>query len=174
MDKITAAGAIRSLANKYAAMNEAADILEQLGSLDNATAEAIRDKEAAIADKKAALIELEKAQGALKQSKDQAKAILEKSVVDANEWVAGAKSESEAIVKEAKAQAQDILSKASNDNLVALSMVKSNIDSASDKLSKINEELEAKKAELANLDELIAQSQEKHLAAKAAIAKILG
>ena len=80
MSKQDTAIALRRLANLFKGVVQAADDIEAIGSMENATAEAARARHAAVSERDAALVELAdakaKAQAALKSAKEKVEVML--------------------------------------------------------------------------------------------------
>lgn len=172
--KITAAETIEALANQYRAMVEAAEMLKQIGSLENAAAEATRAAEAARAERDAAVAEASEAKAASKKAKDQVVSILAKADADATETRNKAVSEREGILAEAENHADELVRKArveagqelSGVTAKKASMTK-DIETLQGKMDELVAGIASKTAEVADLEKRLEKAQ-------AQVAKLLG
>jgi chromosome segregation ATPase len=172
--KVQAAEAIEVLANQYRNMVEAAAMLKQIGSLENASKEAQKAAEAAKDEAEAAKLEADLAKADAKKAKTKVTEMLTKAAEDANDALAAAQEKADAIVAQANAKAAEI-DQAAVDRLAgALADVNANrariineINNAQDRLDGLTIDIAAKTAE--------AEEAQKRLdKVQAQIAKYLG
>lgn len=111
-DKIKAADAINRLAQSYQAVIDAAALLREIGSLDQAKDEAVKARE--VADKEAAeaKAEAKKAKDVVKKAKDDADQIIDGAVIEAKEILANADLDVERKIEDAKLRGESIISAA--------------------------------------------------------------
>jgi chromosome segregation ATPase len=167
-----AADAIRKAAKLYENFVIAADILEQIGSLENAQVEAKKALEQYQLARDAEVKALAEAKEATKKAKEQATDIVKDAESKALTIEIGAKAEADKVIDNAKARDAKMLSDANSQVQTTLSGINSQIDN----LRVHKGELEATVKELGDeVSSLVleADTQEKRLAkVKEAIAKL--
>lgn len=172
--KIQAAEAIEVLANQYRAMVEAAEMLKQIGSLDNATAEARKALEAAKDEAEAAKLEADLAKADAKKAKAKVVEILDKAKIDADEIIAaavaqgakevgGAQMKADSIVAAAQARADALVADVENRRTA----ISRDVDRLVEQHESLALDIKAKTDEVADLEARLAKAQ-------AQIAKLLG
>lgn len=173
-NKSTAAESIRRLATQYQQMVEAADMLDQIGSLENAAKEAEKATAAARAEADSAQADAAKAKADAKTAKDKVAATMadaeEKALVIAQQ----AEIKAQELIADGKARAQQILTKASLDaanatvgiegKVAELSATRASIEQS---LVDLQSQIDAKQVEAEELEKRLAKAQ-------ASIAKLLG
>ena len=107
-----AAEAIDRLAVQYQGMLVARDLLREVGSLDQAAAEANRAREKADTDRDLALVELADVQREVARAQDTAKAVLVEAQVLAAKVQAGAEERANAVLHAADAYAGQVRERA--------------------------------------------------------------
>lgn len=160
MNKLNAAKSIRNLANLYKDMAVAADVLEQLGSLDQATAEA----KAAVATAQAELTSLrtqaveagraldefkEKARHVTQAADQKARATESQALEKAAAITERAEVEAATLVEEAKNRA-GALEEATNEQIALL---RNNVAVLKEQYATLNIDAQAKRRELAAINE---------------------
>lgn len=118
-DKFTAAESIRRLAKQYEDMVAAADALEAIGKLEQVTAEAGKQADAARADAEAAKAELSKVKEKIKADTIKAEGVAEQvkaaAINDALAVKLGAQEEAAHIVKKAQDEGAVIIERAATE-----------------------------------------------------------
>ncbi len=174
MEKQELALSVRHFANLFQNLQQVADTLDTIGSLENAAAEAKRDRAAAEADRDKAKAALKKLEAQIAAKTEECNASIEEAngrrntiLADAIEQgrikLEAAQADADAAVAKAKAQASDLIAaaKAEKADLEAANK------SLTDGLQALGESVAAKQAEADARDERIAKAQAK-------IAKMLG
>lgn len=172
--KSNAAESIRRLAVQYQQMVEAADLLDSIGSLEQAAAEAKKAAEAARADTAAARAEADKAKAEAKKSKEKVDKILSDADGEALAKVQEAEIKAQGIVADAKAKAEQITNKAAVDVADATAGVAGRVAELTtmrlrleQELAALQNDIDAKKAEADDVEKRLAKAQ-------AQVAKLLG
>lgn len=172
--KSNAAEAIRRLATQYQQMVEAADMLDQIGSLENATKEAERAAAVARAEADAAQADAAKAKADAKTAKDKVAAVMSDAEELALAKVQEGDIKAQELIADAKARAQQVLTKASLDaanatvgiegKVAELSATRASLEQS---LVDLQGQIDAKQVEAEELEKRLAKAQ-------ASIAKLLG
>lgn len=172
--KSNAAEAIRRLATQYQQMVEAADMLDQIGSLENAAKEAKAATEAARAEAEAARAETVKAKDEAKKAKDKVAAVMSDAEELALVKVQEGEVKAQEMVADAKARAQQILNAAALDAANVTVGIEAKVaelsatrDALEHGVSELQAQIVTKQAEAEELEKRLAKAQ-------ASIAKILG
>lgn len=173
-----AADVIRRLANQYEGMKYAADVLEKVGSLENATNEAIAAKNKAEAERDVLLNEAKAATDAAAQSIADAAQTVEGLLKAANqqaaEVVAAATAKGqdafERAIESANREAQAITAKARADAEEAVGKTVL----AQTTLFRLNDEIQANESKLGELTAQAADAEDRLAKARAAASKMLG
>lgn len=173
-NKIQSADAIRRLAIQYQAMVEAADLLESIGSLEQASKEAEKAASAARENLKIAEEELASVKAETKKAKAKGDDVIALAVGAGNEKLEQADLEAKAIVAAANEQADLIVAKARKDADAITSGVESrrtaiaaDVDALTKRADLMTAVIADKTAEVNDLELRLAKAQ-------AQIAKILG
>lgn len=166
-----AAESIRRLAKQYESMVVAADILEQIGSLENAQTEAKKSLEQHQLARDAEVKALAEAKEATKKAKEQATDIVKDAESKALTIEIGAKSEADKLIDKAKERDAKMLSEANsqvqatlagvNNQIVGLELHKFDLEKAikglADEVSGLMLEADAQEKRLAKVKEAIAK-----------------
>lgn len=172
--KITAAETIEALANQYRAMVEAAEMLKQIGSLENSLVEAQKAAAAARAERDAAQAEAAEAKDTAKKAKEKTAAFLASINAEADElrakgqadvlaMVATAEATADGVVAQAKVEAEALLSGVAAKKA---SMTK-DVETLQGKMDELVTNITSKTAEVADLEKRLEKAQ-------AQVAKLLG
>lgn len=168
------AGSVRDLANLFQNMVAAADVLDKIGSLENATAEAKRDSDAAREDHAAAEKELTAALDKIDEANAQAKSIVAAANTTADGIVADAKERASSIALEAKLNYSKLMDQAMADANDQKTKIGASIVAAQgnfDALSlQVNAAIDARDSAMAEA----AAAEDRLAKAQAAIQKLLG
>lgn len=172
--KSTAAESIRRLAVQYQQMVEAADLLDQIGSLENATKEAEKARADAVAEAEAAKADTAKAKDEAKKAKDKVAAIIAEAEGKALEIVQAAEIKGQEVVASAVARADAAVSKAAVDVADATAGVASRVAELTTTKLRLEQDvaslqnaISAKQAEAEGIEARLAKAQ-------AQVAKLLG
>lgn len=172
--KTDAANAIRQLAVQYQGMMEAADLLEQTGSFEQAAAEAKAAAAEAAAAREAALVTLSETIERISKVEDEAKSIESKANADALAIVAAAESKAQGIIDQAKADGAakiaGLLGPA-NDQLAVLTAEAKRL---SDAISMEEETLRQLRAQTQQANDDAKAAEKKLAAVRNTIAKLAG
>lgn len=160
--KFTAAESIKRLAVQFQDMVAAADALEAIGSVEQATQEAIAARAIAENDRDRALKERDEAKAAIKKHKDDAAKLLSDAKESGTAVIAQAESNAAKMIEEAKAQALAIVQAAQSQANDVVSGVSSKVLTEQLRLDAITKEIA----------DFIAQRDNAEVEAKAAQAKL--
>jgi hypothetical protein len=112
MSKASVAEDIRRLANTYKSMVEAADAIEQIGSIEQAVSEAKAARKAAEDERDSVLVDLRKAKDGVKKAKDDAEKIVADARSFAEDVAVAARVSAEQVKQSAAEQGQALINSA--------------------------------------------------------------
>lgn len=172
--KITAAETIEALANQYRAMVEAADMLKQIGSLENAVVEAKKAIEAAAVERDAAQAEVAQAKADAKKAKEKTAEFYASINATADEIRAKAAADVEQMIAAAEVRADGIVAQAQQEAAAAMSGLADKKARLAKDVETLVAQVDQKSAELVARSVEVADLEKRLEKAQAQIAKLLG
>jgi len=168
-DKIKAADAINRLAQSYQAVIDAASMLKEIGSLEQAKDEAAKARAAADKEAESAKAEAKKAKDAIKVAKEQADKIAADAQDYADKLIAEGAARAKQVAEKCQADCNDMISKATVDASAAKAAAVAEYKQVQDDIARAKEVL----AEiLSKQDAAVASAEDAEKRLAAAMSKV--
>lgn len=175
MIDLNAAGElIERFALQYQQMQALSDALKEIGSIENAKAEAIRARVQAEADRDAALIDLSKAKSGAKYAKDKAAAIIGDAESKAAAILADAEGRASQVSIDAQSRADDLIAMARTQASNILADAGNQVATSAQAMNDAIARRDAVLAEIADAEDRAAKAQKQLDALRARLAAIVG
>ena len=173
MSKATeAADAIKRAAKQYEAFVHAAEILERIGSLENAEKEAKAAIDLAGKEREEMVEKLKKAQLSVKKAEELAAKKESDAAINAESILVDANNEALKIVSEAKAQAAKFKSDANANIEQALAGIESQIQSRNEVKAKLDSSIAVTQLQVDEMNAAADEAEKRLAKVNAAIAKL--
>jgi chromosome segregation ATPase len=175
MSKFTdAADAIKRQLKTMEQWQVAAEALEGLGSLDNATKEATAAMQAAQKERDAVMAEVAKAKADAKAAKDKVAATLLTAEAEAEKIVNEAKEKASGVEASAKSQAEEIVALAKANAAAMSSTARANLDTLKQQTDAADFKLKETLAQVAEAEDKLAKATKQLDTLKGKLAALMG